>query len=309
MDFKDYYKILNVPKTASAEEIKKAYRKLAIKYHPDKNPNDKKAEEIFKEVNEANEVLGNAEKRKKYDELGENWQYYQQGNYQGKEDAGWGTGAGGRRSNSHQYSGGEKFNEGNFSDFFESIFGGSFGNRQKEFKGQDHQAELVISLEDAYHGKMQLVELDNKKLQLKIKPGTKEGQILRMKGKGGKGHNAEQNGDLLITVHISEHSKYKRKENDLFCDISVDLYTAVLGGQIQVNTFRNPVKINLGRETQNGKVIRLKGLGMPLYNNPDEFGDLYAKVVIQLPKNLSSKEIELFKELSNIKHTNHAETV
>ncbi len=315
MDFKDYYKILGLAKTATADEIKKAYRKLAVKYHPDKNPNDKSAEEKFKEINEANEVLGNAEKRKKYDELGENWKYYQQSGQPGNQgqDFDWSkyTNRGG--NNSHSYTTGEQFNGGDFSDFFENIFGGGFAggkqSQQRTFNGRDYNAEMQVSLEEAYFGTTRQLELDTQKLQLKTKPGLKDGQVLRLKGKGGKGMNGGQDGDLYITVHVTEHPHYKRKEDDLYCDITVDLYTAILGGQTLIRTLHNPIKMNIGKETENGKVLRLKGMGMPKYGKENEYGDLYAKVNIKLPKDLSPKEIELFKELSTIKHTSHAETV
>ena len=309
MDFKDYYKILGISKTASSDEIKKAYRKLAVKYHPDKNPNDKSAEEKFKEISEAHEVLGNVEKRKKYDELGENWNYYQQAaqqseNKQGKDS---------NRGNTHQYTSGERFQESDFSDFFESVFGGRFSsgkqNQARAFNGQDYNAEMQISLEEAYSGTTRQFELDNQKLQLKTKPGTKDGQVLRLKGKGGKGINGGADGDVYITVHVPEHPHYKRKEDDLYCDATVDLYTAVLGGETLIRTLRGPIKITLSKETDNGKVVRLKGMGMPVYGKDNEYGDLYVKINVKLPKNLSPKELELFKELSKIKHTSHAETL
>jgi len=311
MDFKDYYKILGIAKTATADEIKKAYRKLAIRYHPDKNPNDKSAEEKFKEINEANEVLGNEEKRKKYDELGENWKYYQQsGQGQGFDRSKWADNHGGT---SYDYTTGNRFDEENFSDFFSSVFGGQFGGgrqgKQGSFKGQDYNAEMQMSLEEAYLGTSSQLELDNQKLQLKIKPGVKNGQVLRLKGKGGKGVNGGPNGDLYITVLIPEHSHYVRKENDLYCDIPVDLYTAILGGHTLVRTLRNPIKMNIAKGTTNGKVLRLKGMGMPIYGKENEYGDLYAKVNVVLPQHLSSKEEELFKELSKIKHDSHAEAV
>ena len=310
MDFKDYYKILGVVKTATADEIKKAYRKLAVKYHPDKNQNDKLAEEKFKEINEANEVLGSPEKRKKYDELGENWKYQQQAGEQGQ---GFDWSQYTNKGSSDQYTSGEQFHEGNFSDFFEKIFGGGFAGakqgQQKIYKGQDYNAEMHFSLEEAYFGTARQLELDNQKLQIKTKPGIKEGQILRLKGKGVKGMNGAPDGDLYITVHIAEHPYYKRKENDLYCDITVDLYTAVLGGHILIKTLRNPIKMNISKETNNGKVLRLKGMGMPKFDKENEYGDLYAKVNLSLPKNLTTKELELFKELSNIKNTVHAEAV
>lgn len=315
MEFKEYYKLLGITKTATADEIKKAYRKLAVKYHPDKNPNDKVAEEKFKEINEAYEVLGNEEKRKKYDELGENWKHYQQGGPQAQQgnqggDFDWSQWTNtGRRG---QKAGGE-FDEGDFSDFFSSVFGDRFSGggqrQQRKYKGQDYNAEMQISLEEAYSGTTRMVDLDNQKLQLKLKPGIRDKQILRLKGKGGKGVNGGPDGDVFITVHIPEHPHYKRKEDDLYCDIPVDLYTAVLGGQITIRTLRNPIKMTINKETDNGKILRLKGMGMPVYGKTNEFGDLLAKVIIKLPKNLSGKEIELFRELSTIKNTSHAETI
>lgn len=309
MDFKDYYKILGVTKTATADEIKKSYRKLAIKYHPDKNQNDKSAEAKFKEINEANQALGDAENRKKYDALGENWKYDQRPG--GNPDF-----AGFNRNNNNggsPFNSDEQFNDSNFSDFFESIFGGKFAGskfgHQAAHKGQDHHAQMQISLEEAYSGTVRQLELDHQKLKLRIKPGIKEGQELRLKGKGGKGINNGPDGDLYITVGVASQPDYKRKGDDLYCTINVDLYTAILGGQVVIKTMGNPIKINIGKETDNGKVLRLKGKGMPKYDKENEHGDLYATVNITVPKNLSQKEIELFKELSTIKHTSHAEAL
>ncbi len=306
MDFKDYYKTLGVAKTATADEIKKAFRKLALQYHPDKNPDNKAAEEKFKEISEANEVLSDAEKRKKYDELGENWNEKQAQDFDGYQRYNRGDGG------SYQYSGGQQFDESNFSDFFENIFGGrSAGAKQRQpraAKGQDYNAEMQITLEEAYSGTTRQIELHNQKLNLKIKPGIQDGQVLRLKGKGGKGQNGGQDGNVHITTHVAEHARYKRKEDDLYCDITVDLYTAVLGGQITINTLRNPIKMTIAKETDNGKVLRLKGMGMPRYGKENEFGDLFAKVNVGLPKNLSESEIELFNQLSAIKNTVHEST-
>ncbi len=309
MDFKDYYKILGIAKTASAEEIKKSYRKLAVKYHPDKNPNDTAAEEKFKEINEANEVLGDAGKRKKYDDLGENWEYQQAAGRQGNN----GHRQSDRTAGPYQYAAGEQFNEGDFSDFFENIFGAKYGGgtqgKSSAFKGQDYNAEAQITIEEAYSGTTRLLDLEQQKLQLKIKPGIKDGQVLRLKGKGGNGINGGQYGDLNITIHVAEHPYYKRKGDDLHCDINVDLYTAILGGQSIVKTLRNQIKVNISKETDNGKVIRLKGMGMPRYAKENEYGDLYAKINVTMPKNLSRKEIELFNELATTKNTSHAEAI
>jgi curved DNA-binding protein len=301
MDYKDYYKILGLSKTATADEIKKAYRKLAVKYHPDKNQNDKTAEEKFKEINEANEVLSDPDKRKKYDELGENWKDNQQQS-QSRQ-----------RQGSYQQANGEQYNEGDFSDFFSNIFGGKFNEgkqgQQRSFNGEDYNAEIHISLEESCEGTVRQFEQENQKFQLKTKPGVKDGQVLKLKGKGGKGMNGGLNGDLYITVHVTEHPHYKRKEDDLYCDIIVDLYTAVLGGKTLIKTLRNPIKMEISKETDNGKILRLKKMGMPKYDKENEYGDLYAKVNIQLPKNLTPKEMELFKELSTLKNTTHAETI
>ncbi len=305
MDYKDYYKILGVSKTATTDEIKKAYRKLAVKYHPDKNPNNKLAEDKFKEANEANGVLMDAEKRKKYDELGENWNQYQQPGQSGKAQD---RSAGNGRSRYQSYNANEQ--EGDFSDFFENIFNATYSDRQqgkpRATKGHDYKADMHVSLEDAYTGVARQIELQEQKLQIKIKPGVKDEQALRLRGKGGKGLNGGQDGDIYITVHVAKHARYKRKEDDLYCDIMVDLYTAILGGSIIIETIRNPIKMNISAETDSGKVLRLKGMGMPRYGKENEFGDLYAKVSIAIPKNLTPREIELYKELSIIKHTTHA---
>lgn len=295
MEFKDYYKILGVSKSASIEDIKKAYRKLAIKYHPDKNQGNKAAEDKFKEANEANEVLSDPEKRKKYDELGENWKHYQPGSPPPRS----GTG----RRQQQYYSSDEDFSGGNFSDFFESMFGNRFGGRsQGPSKGDDYQANVSITLEEAYTGTARLLEVNGEKLQMKFKPGTIDGQNLRIKGKGGLAGKGGQRGDIYVTVHIPEHAYFQRKENDLYCEIPVDLYTAILGGKATVKTLKGNLQITIPKETDMGKVLRLKGFGMPKYDTPSEFGDLYAKVKLLLPKNLSKEEIELFQQLKNKRH-------
>ncbi len=304
MDFKDYYKILGVDKKATPDEIKKAYRKLAIKYHPDKNPNNKASEEKFKEINEANEVLSDPEKKKKYDELGSNWNQYSQqpqGNREGNFDwSKWTQGQTGRST----YSGEDSFNnEGEFSSFFESIFGGGFNQRATtKTKGQDYRAEIEVSLEDAYHGTSTRIEVNGKTLQMNLKPGIKNGQVLRIKEKGGPSRSGGPKGDIYLTLIIPQHPHYERKEDDLYCDTPVDIYTAVLGGKQLVSTLKGSIRIDIPAGTDNGKVLRLKGLGMPKFGKPTEFGDLYAKVSIQIPKNLSEKEITLFKELAKIRN-------
>ncbi len=312
MDYKDYYKILGVSKTATQDEIKKAYRKLAVKYHPDKNQGDKAAEAKFKEANEANEVLSKPDKRKQYDELGENWQNYQQaGGY--ANYGGGSAGGGSRRSNGGAggfstedfYGGG-----GQFSDFFESIFGGggmpgaggrTSGGGRRASKGEDLMAEMHITLEEAFHGASRQVTIGDSKVNMKLKPGVSEGQLLRLKGKGEPGRNGGANGDLLITMHILPNNKFERKENDLYFDQPIDLYTAVLGGKIAVQSISKTVNMTIPAGTDSNKTFRLKGLGMPHYKDPETFGDAYVRVVIQTPKNLSKEEKELFEQLAQLK--------
>lgn len=313
MNYKDYYKILGVEKTASADEIKKAYRKLAVKYHPDKNQGNKAAEEKFKEINEANEVLGDPEKRKKYDELGADWQQYQQrGANTGDFDwSQWQNAGGGKR---YTYSGGGDDFEGGgqFSDFFENIFGGGggFGGRSRgPSKGADYKAEVEISLEEAYNGTTRQFEIESEKLQIKIKPGVKDGQVLRLKEKGAYGTKGAKRGDVYITVFVMTHTHYTRKGDDIYCDIPVELYTCVLGGKTLVRTLKGTIKIDIAKETENGKTFRLKALGMPLFGKEGQFGDLYATIKVMLPKNLTEKEITLFKELENIRNKKNGETV
>ena len=309
MKFRDYYIVLGITKSATADEIKKAYRKLAVKFHPDKNPGDKNAEDVFKEINEAYQVLSDPEKRKKYDTLGENWRHYEQQGGQTKEDFDWSKYHNANTGNQQNYSSSNQQFEGEqFSDFFESIFGKGFNSGKsqtsKPYKGSDYKADVEISLEEAFNGTARLMEVNGEKLQMKFK-GVKDGQTLRIKGKGGQGANNGERGDIYVTVHIPAHDYFIRKEDDLFCDIPVDLYTVMLGGKVIVRTMKGDIKIDIPKETENGKTLRLKGMGMPRFGKENEFGDLYAKVRIVLPKNLSQKEIELFQELSTIKKQAH----
>lgn len=293
MEYKDYYKVLGVDKKASQAEIKKAYRKLAVKYHPDKNPDDKAAEEKFKEINEAYEVIGDPESRQQYDELGANWKQYQQGGGQQ-----WQGGPG----QGFHFEGdpSEMFGEGGFYDFFQNIFGGAGGRRSSyagSYKGQDYQSDITLTLEEAYHGSERILQLDGKKIRIKTKPGTSDGQTLRIKGKGAPGVQGGPAGDLYLNIHVKNHHLYQRKGNDLQQDLNIDLFTAVLGGKVQVNTFSGPVKISIQAGTQNGKVLRLSGKGMPVYGKKDRFGDMLVKINVRIPKNLTDEEIELYKKL------------
>lgn len=314
MEYKDYYKVLGVKKTATQDEIKKAYRKLALKYHPDKNRDNKEAEDKFKELNEANEVLSDKDKRKKYDELGENWKYYQQSG--GAQDQGfdWSQYAN-QGSGYTQYSygsdQGDSFGGSNFSDFFETLFGGGGfsssgrGGRSRagraNIRGEDLNAEMSISLEDAYKGTEKMFDLSGQSIKLKIKPGITSGQTLRLSGKGGKGVSGGSPGDLLLIIHVLQDPVYERKGDDLYTDVKVDLYTAVLGGKASIKTFKGNINLNIPKEAQSGKVLRLQGLGMPKYGKTNEFGDMYAKIIVETPVNLSEKELKLFKELSELR--------
>jgi len=303
MQYKDYYKILGVDKKASQDDIKKAYRKLAVKYHPDKTKGDKASEEKFKEANEANEVLGNPEKRKKYDELGQQWNQYQHGgNQEGSSD--WSTfqQRSGRQSRGNDFG----FGSSGFSDFFEQFFGGSRGGQEFsggnfQSAGQDLRLDLDITLEEAYHGTSRQFEVDGEKLQIKLKPGMYDGQQIRIKGKGGKGRGNGPRGDIYGFVHLQQHPRFKVTQSDLHCTVNIDLYTALLGGKATVETLKGTIKINIAPETENGKILRLKNMGMPFYNEPGKYGDLYVIANVELPKNLSKKEQELIGQLAELR--------
>ena len=318
MDYKDYYKILGVSKTATQDEIKKAFRKLAMKYHPDKNAGDKTAEAKFKEVNEANEVIGDAEKRRKYDELGSNWNAYQQG---GQTGGGfdWGkyqqqySGQGGQNYSTNFGDFGSSFGGGGggFSDFFEAFFGGAgsgftggkqrSGGRKQQIKGEDTQAELPISLEDAFNGAEKIFEIGGQKIKLKIKKGSYDGQTLKLAGKGYPGHNNGPNGDLLLTLKLQKHPLYNRIDDDLYMDLPLDIFTAILGGKLDVTTLKGKIKITIPPETSNGKTLRLGGLGMPKYGKDSQHGDLFVKIDLQTPKDLTPEEKKLFEELQKLR--------
>jgi curved DNA-binding protein len=302
MEFKDYYKILGVEKNATKDDIKKAYRRLAKKYHPDKNPGDKASEEKFKEVTEANEVLSDTEKRKKYDQLGSNWKQYENtgaGNYRNYHYGDQGHGA--------QFSGNfdELFgNVGGFSDFFESFFGNSYNpsKQSRPRKGKDYEASLLISLEEAHNGAVKEFILNGKKIRIKISPGTEQSKRLRLKNQGSEGVSGGEKGDLYITIKIDNHSNFERTGNDLYCNLEVDLYTAILGGKKPLKTLDGrTINVTIPPETESGSTFRIKGMGMHYFNDINNKGDLFVKINVKLPKHLSSKEIDLFKELSSIR--------
>lgn len=321
MEYKDYYKILGVNKNASQDEIKKAYRKLARKYHPDANPNDKKAEEKFKEVSEAYEVLGDEEKRKQYDQLGADWKRYQQAGAGGAGGFGFedfmrqqSFNGGGGRKQTYTYSGDfEDLFGGGFSDFFEAFFGGGgFSNRGSAFtghreqkrqsKGQDLRANMEISLAEAYNGAEKVISLNDQKLRIKVKPGINDGQTLRLKGKGNPGAGS-QAGDLLLTVYVKDQPGYERNGKNLYMDLPVHLYKAVLGGEVKFSVFGHELKARIPAGTQGGTNLRLKQKGFPEYGNASKRGDLYLRIQIQVPKKLSKKEKEYFEALAEMRQT------
>jgi curved DNA-binding protein len=295
MAYVDYYKILGIDKLATPKDIKNAYRKLARKYHPDLNPNDKDAKHNFQQINEANEVLSDPEKRKKYDQYGKDWQHAEEfenaKSY--KEQS--------SNRNGARYS--DASMGGDFSDFFESMFGGAASagrSRQVKYRGEDYTSELHLNLIDAYKTNKQTLTVNGKNIRITIPAGIENGQTIKISGHGGPGINGGPNGDLFITFSIANHPKFKRLGNNLYATVDLDLYTAVLGGEITIDTLSGKVKLNVKAETQNGSKIKLRGKGFPVYKNEGQFGDLYVTYDIKTPTNLTEKQKELFTELSKL---------
>lgn len=305
MDYIDYYKILGLSKNASADEIKTAYRQLARKHHPDLNPNDPQAVKLFQQINEANEVLSDPEKRKKYDQYGADWKHAEQfeearkqqkaGGYAGANPfAGGGGGNPFGEGEYYSYGGGE----GDYSDFFASMFGNRGGGRQIRFKGQDYHAAVQINLSDAYSTHKQTFTVNGKNIRITVPAGIENGQEIKIAGYGGDGANGGPNGDLYITFEIINNTSFTRKGDDLYADVPLDLYRAILGGEQVIDTLGGKVKMKVTPETQNGTRVRLKGKGFPVYKKEGSFGDLYITYQVQLPTHLSDKEKELFEQLS-----------
>lgn len=296
MEFVDYYKILGINKNASTDEVKKAYRKLARKYHPDLNPNSKEAEQKFTQINEAHEVLGDPDKRKQYDKYGKDWKHAEEferaQSQQGQTQN--------RRRQSHQSG---HFSESDFSDFFESMFGGSRQSkyRQTKFRGEDLNAELQLKLSDVYTTQKHTITVNGKNIRLTFPAGIENGQVIKIAGYGAAGVNAGPKGDLYITFNIVNDTKFKRDGSNLYLDVDLDVYTALLGGELVVDTFDGKVKLKVAAETQNGTKVKLKGKGFPVYKKDNTFGDLYITYQIKLPKNLTSKEIELITQLKKLR--------
>jgi curved DNA-binding protein len=317
MDYKDYYKILGVPRNADAAAIKKAYRKLARQYHPDMNPDKPGAEAKFKEVNEANEVLSDADKRAKYDQLGASYQQWQRtgGGQDGFDWSQWATGAPGQGGVRFEYAS----NDDVFSDFFQSIFGGApfgggsggrrgagvedlFGGQRqgRRAQGRDLDTEVAITLEEAYHGATRLLSKDGRRLQIKIPRGAHTGTKVRLAGEG-MASSGGKSGDLYLRVSVEDDPRYERKEDDLYENVTISLYAAVLGSEVQVPTMTGKVTLKINPGTQPGQLIRLRGKGMPRLRHPEDFGDLYVRVDVDIPKELTAKERALFKELASFR--------
>ncbi|MFT6021732.1 MAG: curved DNA-binding protein [Saprospiraceae bacterium] len=295
MAFVDYYKILGISKTATEKEIKSAFRKLARKYHPDLNPDNKKSEIKFKEINEANEVLSHPENRKKYDKFGKDWKHgeeYEAAKAQRQRQ---------RQSQSSQ----QGYSNEEYSDFFESMFGGGRSSysqgRNPKYKGQDYNAELHLTLKDVYTTQKQVLTVNGEKIRLTIPAGVENGQVIKIKGKGGLGINAGPNGDLYIKFIIDNQTLFKREGNNLYQNVDLDLYTSILGGEITVDTFSGKVKLKIKPETKNETKVKLKGKGFPIYKKEGKFGDMIITYHLKTPTNLSEQEKELFKKLQKIK--------
>ena len=293
MTFIDYYKILGIDKTATTKDVKNAYRKLARKFHPDLNPDDKDAKKNFQQINEANEVLSDPEKRKKYDQYGNDWQHADEFEKQ-KQYREQSSGSRGARSSGSEY--GE-----DFSDFFESMFGGFSGGRQgrqMKYRGEDYKAEIRLELIDAYKTHQQTITVNGKNIRITIPAGIENGQTIKISGHGSPGVNGGPNGDLYITFSVANHSIFKRLGDNLYATIDLDLYTAVLGGEMILDTLDGQVKLKVKPETQNGSKVKLKGKGFPVYKKDNQFGDLFISWSIKIPTNLTEKQKELFTQLS-----------
>jgi curved DNA-binding protein len=310
MEYKDYYKVLGVAKDATKDDIKKAYRRLARQHHPDINPNNKKASAQFAEINEANDVLSDDEKRKKYDLLGSDWERYQSagqgaGQQQGFDWSRYSTGNGGGSYEFHSDDMNDVFGEDVFSDFFRSFFGSGQGRTRETKKivrnGQDYKAELYLEIGEAYEKTVKTIEVNGQSLRITLEPGIKDNQTIKLIGKGGPGTNGGANGDLYITLKFKPHPLYKREGDDLLMDAPVSIYKAMLGGEQTVKLLAGSIKVKVPAETGNGTTLRIKEKGFPVYGKKGKAGDLYIRLVLELPSGLSAREKELVTELAQIR--------
>jgi DnaJ-class molecular chaperone len=324
MDFKDYYATLGVAKAATSSEIKQAFRRLARKYHPDVNPGDKTAEARFKEINEAYEVLGDPDKRQKYDELGANWRLYEQAAARGGAPFTWPGGAwnvhvggspgGGVRTMTEEEMR-EMFGDADpFSDFFHTFFGGGFGTRSRRgerggrrgpARGRDVEQDLLLALEDAYRGTTRRLSVRQdghpRTVDVRIPPGVNDGSRVRVAGEGGHGTNGGQSGDLYLRIHLAPHPRFERRGRDLYTRVRIPLTVAVLGGDVEVQTIAGTsLRLKVPPATQNGQRFRLKGHGMPAISKPNDRGDLYATVDVELPTHLTAEQRLHFEALRKL---------
>ena len=300
--FIDYYQVLGIDKTASADDIKKAYRKLARKFHPDLNPNNEEAKKKFQQINEANEVLSDPEKRAKYDQYGENWKHAEQ--YEEARKQQQQRGGGGQGFEGYTYSSSD-FGEGaDFSDFFEQMFGRQGGRSSRSnvrYRGEDLRASLQMNLGDVLETRKQVLTINGKNIRITIPAGVEDGQVIKLAGYGGEGVNGGPKGDLYITFMINNDTGFKRKGDDLYKTTDLPLYTAVLGGEEIIDTLSGKVKLKLAPGTQNGAQVRLKGKGFPRYKKEGEYGDLYITWNVKVPEQLSEEEKELFRQIAAVK--------
>ncbi len=312
MEYKDYYKILGISRSASQREIKRAYRRLAREYHPDRNPDDQSAEERFKEINEAHEILTDPEKRRRYDQLGASWQQWQRAGHNPYDfDFGqWFADRDGRGAG-REYGGFDDLFGGGpgWRSDFASIFGEAGAQPRMRWRqaqararrGRDYEQPVEITLEEAYHGTSRILQVDGSRLEAKIPPGSSTGLRVRLRGKGGRGAGGVPPGDLLLDIRVLPHERFERKGDDLHCRVPVDLYTAVLGGHVQVPTMQEQVRLKIPPETQSGCTFRLKGRGMPHLRQAGQYGDLFARVRVVLPQHLTPQERDLFEALARLR--------
>ncbi|MBI2845687.1 MAG: DnaJ domain-containing protein [Chloroflexi bacterium] len=305
MEYKDYYQTLGLSRGASDKDIKQAYRRLARQYHPDVNPGNQSSQEKFKEINEAYEVLSDPAKRQKYDQLGAQWQNWQR---MGFDPSGfnwnqWFAGPGTRTRMEYADLGDLFGGESPFSDFFQAIFGrpGRTRTWSTVRRGQDLEQTLEISLMEAFSGTTRTLQISDKRIEVRIPPGVKIGSRIRVAGKGSPGVGGAPAGDLYLRVNVAPDHRFQRQGDDLHQEVGVDLYTAVLGGEIPVPTLRGSVILKIPPQTQGGKVFRLQGQGMPNLKNHEKRGDLFVKVKIRIPENLGEEEKELFARLAKIR--------